>query len=85
MRHRACLENDWAEVAPCFQRLQLLSAWHREFLRELGFLRLLVVLKHTLGRDGRRCKDASQLSTQEVSLLARERRVAVNVGVQVSS
>lgn len=77
-------ENAGINIAPNLSALELFSGWQSEFLCQLHFIGFLVNFIKTLGCDLSCCEDPSNLGSQEVSFLARERRVRVNGRIQIS-
>jgi hypothetical protein len=78
------LENNWVEITPNLHALKLFGSGHCKLLRELHLLGLLVHFEEALGNNSSCRENTGKLSTEEVSLLSGEWRVAINSGVQIS-
>ena len=78
MSDSACLQNERVLMAPNFQAFQFFSAGHLELFGVFFFLGLFIYLQKSLGNNRSAMSDSRYLGPQEVSLLAWERRVAID-------
>jgi hypothetical protein len=72
-------------VTPSLETLEFFSGWNSEFLSELHLVCLFIDFESTFGSDLGGCEDSSELGTEEMSLLTRERWVRVDLSVEVTS
>ena len=83
MGSSACIQDHGVSMGPDLEVLEILRPG--ELIRVFIFLGLFINDNQILGNDVATMCDASDLCAEEVSFLARERRVAINCSVEVAS
>ena len=79
------LQNDLMDVAPALDVSELFSLGECELLRELNFVSLVIEHEQALWHDSSGMEDTSKGGSEEMTLLAVERWVGVNISVEVTS
>ena len=85
VRASSSLQDDWVEVCPRFDVLEIIGLGDGELFGELHLVSFVVEREEALWNEGSRVENTCESCSQEVALLAAEGRIRINISVQVAS